>query len=46
MMNSPVTINAPFPDTAQYASFPGGTPRYRRRVQTLRVDLRNYSTPK
>jgi prepilin-type N-terminal cleavage/methylation domain-containing protein len=46
MMNSPVTINAPFPDTAQYATFPGGEPRYRRRVQTLRVDLRNYSTPK
>ena len=46
LMNSPVTVNAPFPDTAQYPSFPGGDPHFRRRVQTLRVDLRNYSLPK
>jgi prepilin-type N-terminal cleavage/methylation domain-containing protein len=46
LMNSPVTLGPPLPDTARYPSFPGGEPRFRRRVQTLRVDLRNYGLPK
>ena len=40
-MNSPVTIASPYPDTAQYAE---GPPRkYRRRIQTLKINLRNYA---
>jgi hypothetical protein len=39
LMNSPVTINAPWPDTAQYAN----SGKYRRRVQTLKINLRNFS---
>jgi prepilin-type N-terminal cleavage/methylation domain-containing protein len=40
-MNSPVTIAAPHPDTAQYPGVPNA--QYRRRVQTLKINLRNYS---
>ncbi len=40
-MNSPVTIAPPFPDTAQYPGLPVKT--FRRRVQTLKINLRNYS---
>ena len=41
-MNSPVTINAPYPDTAQYPGLPP-QPHFRRRVQTLKINLRNYA---
>lgn len=41
-MNSPVTIAAPYPDTAQYPGLPG-SPQFRRRVQTLKINLRNYA---
>jgi prepilin-type N-terminal cleavage/methylation domain-containing protein len=41
-MNSPVTVNAPYPDTAQYPGLPG-QPQFRRRVQMLRINLRNYA---
>jgi hypothetical protein len=40
-MNSPVTV-APYPDTAKYPGLPG-TPHFRRRVQTLKINLRNYA---
>lgn len=40
-MNSPVTINSPYPDTAQYAGMPGA--QFRRRVQMLKINLRNYA---
>jgi type II secretory pathway pseudopilin PulG len=40
-LNSPVTIHPPHPDTAQY---PGsGVATFRRRVQTLKINLRNYT---
>jgi prepilin-type N-terminal cleavage/methylation domain-containing protein len=42
VMNSPVTINAPYPDVAIYPT-PPPEPHFRRRVQTLKVNLRNYS---
>jgi hypothetical protein len=45
-MNAPVSGSPAVPLAAQYPSFPGGEPHFRRRVQTLRVDLRNYSLPK
>jgi prepilin-type N-terminal cleavage/methylation domain-containing protein len=40
-MNSPVTIAPPHPDTAHYSGIPVTT--YRRRVQTLKINLRNYA---
>jgi prepilin-type N-terminal cleavage/methylation domain-containing protein len=40
-MNSPVTIAPPYPDTAQYPGIPVTT--YRHRVQTLKINLRNYA---
>jgi prepilin-type N-terminal cleavage/methylation domain-containing protein len=40
-MNSPVTIAPPHPDTAQYPGI--GVTTYRRRVQTLKINLRNYA---
>ena len=40
-MNSPVTVAPPHPDTAQYPGVPN--PSFRRRVQILKVNLRNYS---
>jgi hypothetical protein len=40
-MNSPVTIAPPYPDTAQYPGLPVTT--YKRRVQTLKINLRNYA---
>jgi hypothetical protein len=40
-MNSPVTIALPYPDTAQYPGLPNAS--FRRRVQTLKINLRNYS---
>jgi len=40
-MNSPVTIAPPYPDTAHYSGIPVTT--YRRRVQTLKINLRNYA---
>jgi type II secretory pathway pseudopilin PulG len=40
-MNSPVTIASPYPDTAHYTGIPVTT--YRRRVQTLKINLRNYA---
>jgi prepilin-type N-terminal cleavage/methylation domain-containing protein len=42
VMNSPVTINPPFPDVAVYPT-PPPEPHYRRRVQILKVNLRNYA---
>lgn len=41
VMNSPVTT-APYPDTAKYPGLPG-QPQFRRRVQTLKINLRNYA---
>ncbi len=38
-MNTPNLIAPPYPDTAQYP----GQPRYRRRVQMLKINLRNYA---
>jgi prepilin-type N-terminal cleavage/methylation domain-containing protein len=43
VMNSPVTLNAPYPDTAQYPTTPVAEPHYRRRIQTLKINLRNYA---
>jgi prepilin-type N-terminal cleavage/methylation domain-containing protein len=40
-MNSPVTIAPPYPDTAHYPGI--GVTTYRRRVQTLKINLRNYA---
>ena len=40
-MNSPVTLVPPYPDTAQYPGTQVTT--YRRRVQTLKINLRNYA---
>ena len=40
-MNSPVTV-APYPDTAKYPGLPG-QPHFRRRIQTLKINLRNYA---
>jgi hypothetical protein len=37
------TMNSP-PDTAVYPE-PPESPRYRRRIQTLKINLRNYSFP-
>ncbi len=42
IMNSPVTIRAPYPDTAIYPT-PPPEPHYRRRIQTLKINLRNYA---
>ena len=39
-MNTPVTVAPPYPDTAHYLV---GKPKYRRRVQTLKINLRNYA---
>jgi len=41
-MNSPVSPNPPgYPETAQYSGLPASY--YRRRIQTLRINLRNYA---
>jgi hypothetical protein len=40
-MNSPVTIAPPHPDTAQYPGI--GVTTFRRRLQTLKINLRNYA---
>jgi prepilin-type N-terminal cleavage/methylation domain-containing protein len=40
-MNSPVSIDPPHPDTAHYSGIPVTT--YKRRVQTLKINLRNYA---
>ena len=40
-MNSPVTIDPPHPDTAHYSGISVTT--YRRRVQMLKINLRNYA---
>ena len=40
IMNTPATLNPPWPDTAQY---PSGVGQYRRRIQTLKINLRNYA---
>jgi prepilin-type N-terminal cleavage/methylation domain-containing protein len=42
VMNSPVSINPPYPDVAVYST-PSLEPHYRRRMQTLRINLRNYA---
>jgi hypothetical protein len=42
ILNSPNSANPPFPDVALYPT-PGGEPHYRRRVQNLKVNLRNYA---
>jgi hypothetical protein len=39
--NSPATIHPPYPDTAQYSG--SGVTTFRRRVQTLTINLRNYA---
>ena len=44
LMNSPVSINAPYPDVAFYPTpGPGAELHYRRRIQTLKINLRNYA---
>jgi prepilin-type N-terminal cleavage/methylation domain-containing protein len=43
-MNSPVTVNPPYPDVAQYPTI-SAEPHFRRRVQTLKINLRNYAYP-
>ena len=43
-MNSPVTVNPPYPDVAQYPTI-STEPHFRRRVQTLKINLRNYAYP-
>ena len=40
-LNSPVTIHPPYPDTAQYPGL--GVTTFRRRVQRLKINLRNYA---
>ena len=42
IMNSPVTISPPYPDTSLYPT-PPAEPHYRRRIQTLKINLRNYA---
>ncbi|MGH9368206.1 MAG: PilW family protein, partial [Thermoanaerobaculia bacterium] len=42
IMNSPVTINAPYPDVAYYPT-PGPEQHFRRRIQTLKINLRNFA---
>lgn len=42
VMNSPVTVAPPIPDTARYPTLPG-EPHFRRRVQTLKINLRNFA---
>jgi hypothetical protein len=41
-MNTPVTILPPYPDTAQYPTL-STVPQFRRRIQTLKINLRNYA---
>ena len=44
LMNSPVSINSPYPDVAFYPTpGVGSEPHYRRRIQTLKINLRNYA---
>jgi hypothetical protein len=43
-MNTPVTVNPPYPDVAQYPTF-SPEPQFRRRVQTIKINLRNYAFP-
>jgi len=43
VMNVPGTGTPFIPDTAVYSTGPTTEPHYRRRVQTLRINLRNYS---
>ena len=42
IMNTPVTVLAPYPDVAQYPTI-STEPQFRRRVQTLKINLRNNS---
>lgn len=42
IMNTPVTILPPYPDTANYPTV-SGAPQYRRRVQILKINLRNFA---
>ena len=42
VMNSPVSINPPYPDVAAYPT-PSLEPHYRRRIQNLKINLRNYA---
>jgi prepilin-type N-terminal cleavage/methylation domain-containing protein len=44
VMNTPVTVNPPYPDVAQYPTF-SAEPQFRRRVQTIKINLRNYAFP-
>jgi len=43
VMNSPVSINPPYPDTAVYPTPAAAEPHFRRRIQTLKINLRNYA---
>jgi prepilin-type N-terminal cleavage/methylation domain-containing protein len=43
IFNSPVTIAPPYPDVAIYPTPAANEPHYRRRVQTLKINLRNYA---
>ena len=44
VMNSPTGVNPPYPDVAQYPTF-SAQPQFRRRVQTIKINLRNYAFP-
>jgi hypothetical protein len=43
IFNSPVSIAPPYPDVAVYPTPPGNDFHFRRRVQTLKINLRNYA---
>jgi prepilin-type N-terminal cleavage/methylation domain-containing protein len=43
IFNSPVTIAPPYPDVAIYPTPAAAEPHFRRRVQTLKINLRNYA---
>jgi prepilin-type N-terminal cleavage/methylation domain-containing protein len=42
VMNSPVSVRPPLPDTALYPT-PPPEPHYRRRIQNLKINLRNFA---
>ena len=42
VMNTPVTVAPPIPDVARYPAL-STEPHFRRRIQTLKINLRNYA---